>query len=1227
MAPKRRVSRRSVPYDVSRPENWLVSKLKEELKKMGVTPPTHYKHTHLVKLFKETQARSYETNVSNSDVISASSTRQGARSQDASVINNNGGLVNIVEALTQTVASLQANVVQLTDKVTALSTTNSSGNETRVGSACHSLINPDVHISRPVSAAAGSEAQAEQQSFTIHTAMTAFSGTSTGQSPSLSSPYVRTAYGYAAESLPLIETISPNIRKQIIDGKDVNLTTLLIPYINGPSPSSSDKPDPRYTRSLNIGEFIQAFGIYKNILCSVHSSRRVEMDLYERDIIDMATRYNGKGFYEYHCQFSKRAAAHLRYQNILVDWSIRNNTLFCNIFANLKPISCQRCNSTAHTTHFCPNILTPAPKIQQNNYKLDSQTDVHGRYRVYYLGKEICNNFNGERGCQNARCQHLHICVTCKKEHAKLQCPMHISKNGHGPRQPQGQEGFETGIKKLPENSIICRNLLSSRTQPEVTSTLVNKELDKGFLLGPFTDIPYQQYRINPIGIAEGKYSKKKRLIVDLSAPHNDDKHPSLNELIDKQEFSLQYVTIDKAIQVIKDSGKGCWMGKTDITDAFKLIPLHPSLWPFHGIKWDNHYYFYTRLVFGSRSSPKIFDHLSRAICWIAENNYNIKNVLHLLDDFLIVTKPEEQADIIMKQFLEIFHTLDIPLAAHKTVGPTTGLEYLGIYLDSDKMEARLPVEKRDRIMDMLKSFQRRKSCTKRELLSLLGHFNFAARIILPGRSFVSYLIALSTTVNELHHHVKISTECRTDLNMWYTFLQGWNCVSFFIDDDIVAAADIQLFTDSTQRSFGGYYNNKWFQGNFPDLGSEEVSMAFYELYPIVMACVLWGHSWSRKRILFNCDNAATVDIIRKGRNKLYSRLFISLADAEISEPSTERRSKSNCMPSHERFDAGLRHEVEVLWEASLNKNTRTAYSSGLRCFLSFATMCGVIFSRGLPSISEEVLVYFVTHCHQMLKLSAATIQVYLAGIKYFYIKAGLGDPIGDSTQLAYIMRGIKKQSKPTAPKRLPITFEILKSICSLLNGDVFSPYMDLQLVCMCQMAFFGFLRCGEITVRNKTNDQGCVYMKDIFIAQDKSFYTFTLRKSKCDVFHQGVVITIHENNAVSPVKTMDRLYSLRLKAGATPDTPLFCDRYRSDALSRDKFLEYLKQILDRLGLGDKPYSGHSFRIGAATTAAAAGVEDHVIQTLGRWSSDCYTRYIRTSQHVLCQAQNSMCNI
>jgi len=72
-----------------------------------------------------------------------------------------------------------------------------------------------------------------------------------------------------------------------------------------------------------------------------------------------------------------------------------------------------------------------------------------------------------------------------------------------------------------------------------------------------------------------------------------------------------------------------------------------------------------------------------------------------------------------------VFGKLNIHLALHKSVGPTTFLEYLGIILDSENMIAKLPQDKLCRIKDLLYVFLDRRTCIKRELLSLLGHFNY----------------------------------------------------------------------------------------------------------------------------------------------------------------------------------------------------------------------------------------------------------------------------------------------------------------------------------------------------------------------------------------------------------------------------------------------------------------------------------------------------------------------
>ena len=295
------------------------------------------------------------------------------------------------------------------------------------------------------------------------------------------------------------------------------------------------------------------------------------------------------------------------------------------------------------------------------------------------------------------------------------------------------RNGFDTGLNILPQVSFECDNLRSAKNDPEATTELLQTELERWYIMGPFVSVPFDTHRISPLGIAIGKYLGKKRLILDLSAPHQNEEHQSLNELIDKEEFSLSYATIDNAIKKIKALGQNSWMCKVDVRDAFKLVPIKVSLWPYYGIKWNGKFYFYTRLVFGSRSSPKIFYSLSEAVCWILQNNYDIQHLLHLLDDFLTIDPPDSLPDRTMAILTLVFRKLGIPLSTHKTV-----LEYLGIILDSCRMEARLPSDKIQRISEILNTFMNKKSCTKQELLSLLGHLNFACRVIYPGLSWSS---------------------------------------------------------------------------------------------------------------------------------------------------------------------------------------------------------------------------------------------------------------------------------------------------------------------------------------------------------------------------------------------------------------------------------------------------------------------------------------------------------
>ena len=76
--------------------------------------------------------------------------------------------------------------------------------------------------------------------------------------------------------------------------------------------------------------------------------------------------------------------------------------------------------------------------------------------------------------------------------------------------------------------------------------------------------------------------------------------------------------------------------------------------------------------------------------------------------------------------------------------------------------------------------------------------------------------------------------------------------------------------------------------------------------------------------------------------------------------------------------------------------------------------------------------------------------------------------------------------------------------------------------------------------------------------------------------------------------------------------------------LIKAAFIAKVRHALKEIGLPYECFAGHSFRIGAATTAAKLGLEDSLIRTLGRWNSDAFLSYIRTPREHLAQYSRTL---
>ena len=128
-----------------------------------------------------------------------------------------------------------------------------------------------------------------------------------------------------------------------------------------------------------------------------------------------------------------------------------------------------------------------------------------------------------------------------------------------------------------------------------------------------------------------------------------------------------------------------------------------------------------------------------------------------------------------------------------------------------------------------------------------------------------------------------------------------------------------------------------------------------------------------------------------------------------------------------------------------------------------------------------------------------------------------------------------------------------------------------------------------------------------------KSRLLLHIKASKTDPFREGVTLSIAKTGGTTcPVGTL-RKYLKHHQSGSGPLLQMATGKY----LTRAGICKVVKRALAFYGIDSSRYSSHSFRIGAATTAAAAGVPDRTIKALGCWSSDCYHMYIRLSLRCL----------
>ena len=442
------------------------------------------------------------------------------------------------------------------------------------------------------------------------------------------------------------------------------------------------------------------------------------------------------------------------------------------------------------------------------------------------------------------------------------------------------KEGFDLGYRGPEEIKQESSNLKFTIGDKVELWNKVMKEVKEKRYAGPFSNIPFDNYIQSPIGLVPKDNGKKTRLIFHLSYPRDSSKGTSVNAATPKDMTTVKYQKFDDAIMLCIKEGKGCYIGKSDMTAAFRHLAMHKKFWKYLVMKAQNPvdgnwYYFVDKCMpFGASISCAHFQAFSNAVAHIVTTLTEKENV-NYLDDFFFTQLLRIRCNRQIQTFLEVCKRINFPVSMEKTFWATTQLSFLGLLIDTVTQLISVPMDKLEKAITMITTVLKKENKKLRlhQLQKITGFLNFLNKAVVPGRAFTRRLYCIEErSLNKnmkKHHHIDITSEMRMDLELWLKFLQHPSIYArpFMDICPPISAQEIDFYTDASANpklGCGGIFGKNWYilQWNEKFIKNYAPSINYLELFAMTVAISAWIHLLKNRRVTVFCDNMSVVQMV-----------------------------------------------------------------------------------------------------------------------------------------------------------------------------------------------------------------------------------------------------------------------------------------------------------------------------------------------------------------------------
>ena len=233
------------------------------------------------------------------------------------------------------------------------------------------------------------------------------------------------------------------------------------------------------------------------------------------------------------------------------------------------------------------------------------------------------------------------------------------------------------------------------------------------------------------------------------------------------------------------------------------------------GLRWELNdktiYMEDSRLCFGQSIGPMAFDSISNFVYSVLTDIYNLQAV-NYLDDFIVIAHAKVEAQMALNIAIKLLRYLGFYISWAKVTPPSRVCRYLGLEVDSIKMELRLPKDKLEKLKSSVNKFKDKSSISKNELESLGGLLSHCSHVVDGGRThsrrfYDLYIVILNNNLKK----VKLGVAAREDLKWWANFSEifsGKRKIEY-------PEYELPLVSESSLKGLPIYKGYKWLAGSW----------------------------------------------------------------------------------------------------------------------------------------------------------------------------------------------------------------------------------------------------------------------------------------------------------------------------------------------------------------------------------------------------------------------------